>query len=277
MRATTRLDASVKRYMVRPGEPARLDRADPADASGFDGDKNDGLKKLGKLTIRLEELQELLYADQKHAILVVLQGMDSAGKDGTIRRVFSGVNPEGVRVASFKIPSVLESEHDFLWRVHQQVPARGEMVLFNRSHYEDVLISRVHGFIQRAVWERRYRQINAFEQSLTEEGTTILKFFLHLSRDEQKKRLKERLDDPTKHWKFRESDIQERRLWSAYMEAYEEALTKTSTTWAPWYVVPSDRKWFRDLFVSEQIVSTLERFRMRYPPLPPELRAAQVR
>jgi len=263
--------------MVRPGEPARLDRADPADASGFDGDKNDGLKKLGKLTIRLEELQELLYADQKHAILVVLQGMDSAGKDGTIRRVFSGVNPEGVRVASFKIPSVLESEHDFLWRVHQQVPARGEMVLFNRSHYEDVLISRVHGFIQRAVWERRYRQINAFEQSLTEEGTTILKFFLHLSRDEQKKRLKERLDDPTKHWKFRESDIQERRLWSAYMEAYEEALTKTSTTWAPWYVVPSDRKWFRDLFVSEQIVSTLERFRMRYPPLPPELRAAQVR
>jgi len=263
--------------MVRPGEPARLDRADPADASGFDGDKNDGLKKLGKLTIRLEELQELLYADQKHAILVVLQGMDSAGKDGTIRRVFSGVNPEGVRVASFKIPSVLESEHDFLWRVHQQVPARGEMVLFNRSHYEDVLISRVHGFIQRAVWERRYRQINAFEQSLTEEGTTILKFFLHLSRDEQKKRLKERLDDPTKHWKFRESDIQERRLWSAYMEAYEEALTKTSTTWAPWYVVPSDRKWFRDLFVSERIVSTLERFRMRYPPLPPELRAAQVR
>ncbi|MGA7862165.1 MAG: polyphosphate kinase 2 family protein [Thermoplasmata archaeon] len=266
----------MKRYIVRPGEPARLDRADPEDTSGFDGDKDDGLKRLGKLTVRLEELQELLYADQKHAILIVLQGMDSAGKDGTIRRVFSGVNPEGVRVASFKIPSVLESDHDFLWRVHQQVPARGEIVLFNRSHYEDVLITRVHGFIKRAAWERRYRAINEFERSLTEEGTTILKFFLHLSRGEQKRRLKERLDDPTKHWKFRESDIQERRLWPAYMEAYEEAITKTSTTWAPWYVVPSNRKWFRDLFVSEQIVSTLEGFRMRYPPLPPELRSARI-
>jgi PPK2 family polyphosphate:nucleotide phosphotransferase len=267
----------MKRYMIRPGEPARLDRADPDDSSAFDGVKDDGRRRLEKLTLRLNGLQELFYAENKHALLIVLQGMDSAGKDGTIRRVFSGVNPEGVRVASFKVPAPLESEHDFLWRVHAQVPAKGEMVLFNRSHYEDVLITRVHGFIERAVWERRYRAINEFERSLTEEGTTILKFFLHISRGEQKRRLKERLDDPTKHWKFRESDIQERQRWHEYMEAYEEALTKTSTAWAPWYVVPSNRKWFRDLVVSERIVSTLENFRMRYPPLPPELRTAHVR
>jgi PPK2 family polyphosphate:nucleotide phosphotransferase len=263
--------------MVRPGESARLDQADPDDTSAFKGTKDEGRKKLESLTRRLEELQNRLYAQHKHAVLIVLQGMDSAGKDGTIRRVFSGVNPEGVRVASFKVPSPLEAEHDFLWRVHAQVPALGEMVLFNRSHYEDVLITRVHGLITRPVWERRYREINDFERSLTEEGTTLLKFFLHISRGEQKERLKERLKDPTKHWKFRESDIHERRLWPAYMKAYEEALTKTSTRWAPWYVVPSNRKWFRDLFVSEKIVETLDGFRMRYPPLSPELRAARVR
>jgi PPK2 family polyphosphate:nucleotide phosphotransferase len=267
----------MTRTKVRPGESARLDRADPADTPDFDGTKEDGLKRLEKQTNRLEQLQELLYAEHKHAVLVVLQGMDSAGKDGTIRRVFSGVNPAGVRVASFKAPSVEESDHDFLWRVHAQVPARGEMVLFNRSHYEDVLFPRVHGLIPPGVWERRYHEINDFERLLTVEGTTVLKFFLHMSRGEQKLRLKERLDDPSKHWKFREADIQERTRWSAYMEAYEEALTKTSTRWAPWFVVPSDRKWFRDLFVAEQIVRTLEGFRMRYPPLPRELRGTRVR
>jgi PPK2 family polyphosphate:nucleotide phosphotransferase len=267
----------MKPDMVRPGEPARLDQRDPADTSGFEDGKEKGLRKLEQLTTRLEALQELFYADHRRAFLIVLQGMDTAGKDGTIRRVFAGVNPEGVRVASFKVPSPLESDHDFLWRAHQQVPARGEMVLFNRSHYEDVLITRVHGLIRKPVWERRYREINEFERSLCEEGTIILKFFLHLSRDEQKRRLKERLDDPTKHWKFRESDVQERQRWPAYMEAYEEALTKTSTTWAPWYVIPSDRRWLRDLIVSEQIVRTLERLRMRYPPLPRDLRTTRVR
>jgi PPK2 family polyphosphate:nucleotide phosphotransferase len=263
--------------MVRPGEPARLDRADPGDTSGFKGVKDDGLRKLEKLTLRLEELQELLYAEHQHALLVVLQGMDSAGKDGTIRRVFEGVNPQGVRVASFKVPTGREIDHDFLWRVHEQVPEKGEIVLFNRSHYEDVLTTRVHGLVSKPTWERRYREINEFEQTLTQEGTTILKFFLHLSRGEQKRRLRERLDDPTKHWKFRYSDLQERQKWASYMEAYEEALTRTSTTWAPWYVVPSDRKWFRDLFVSERIVSVLEDFRMKYPPLPPEFRTTQIR
>ena len=262
---------------VRPGAPARLNRREPDATPGFGGVKDDGRKALVKLTARLEELQELLYAEARHAVLVILQGMDSAGKDGTIRRVFEGVNPQGVRVALFRAPSDVELAHDFLWRVHEKLPTRGEIVLFNRSHYEDVLVSRVHGRISRKVWERRYREINEFERTLTEEGTTILKFFFHISRGEQKRRLQERLDDPTKHWKFREADLRERRLWTEYMEAYEEAISRTSTSWAPWYVVPSDRKWFRDLFVSERIVATLERFRMRYPPLPSELRETRIR
>ncbi|MCI4372199.1 MAG: polyphosphate kinase 2 family protein [Thermoplasmata archaeon] len=267
----------MKRCVVRPGERVRLARLDPDGTPGFSGVKDDGHRELNKLTARLEKLQELLYAERKHSVLVVLQGMDTAGKDGTIRRVFTGVNPQGVRVASFKFPSVEERAHDFLWRVHAQVPARGEMTLFNRSHYEDVLVPRVHGLIPRAVWERRYREINEFERTLSEEGTTVLKFFLHISRAEQKKRLKDRLDDPTKHWKFAEADLQERPLWNAYTRAYEEALTRTSTPWAPWYVVPSNRKWFRDLFVSERIVATLQGFRMRYPLLLPELRAVRIR
>jgi len=267
----------MRQCKVRPGERVRLSRVDPDSTPGFEGVKDDGRRELSKLTARLEKLQELLYAERKHAVLVVLQGMDSAGKDGTIRRVFTGVNPQGVHVASFKIPTPSERAHDFLWRVHEQTPARGEMVLFNRSHYEDVLVPRVHGLIPKAVWERRYREINEFERTLTEEGTTVLKFFLHISRSEQKRRLEERLADPGKHWKFGEGDLLERQKWSAYQRAYDEALTKTSTSWAPWYVVPSNRKWFRDLFVSERIVDTLEGFHMRYPPLPSQLRAARVR
>ena len=264
------------RFTVRPGQSIRLNRKDTGDVSGFDGGKVASRRTLEKLTARLAELQELLYAGHQHSMLVVLQGMDSAGKDGTIRRVFEGVNPQGVRVVSFKAPTVPELDHDFLWRVHEQLPARGEMVLFNRSHYEDVLFPRVHGLISRKVWERRYQEINEFERTLTQEGTTLLKFFLHIGRAEQKRRLQERLDDPTKHWKFRESDVRERLLWNSYTRAYEEALSKTSTTWAPWYVVPSDRKWFRDLVVSERIVHALEGLRMRYPPLPSGLRATHI-
>jgi PPK2 family polyphosphate:nucleotide phosphotransferase len=203
--------------------------------------------------------------------------MDSAGKDGTIRRVFEGVNPQGVRVVSFKAPTGAELDHDFLWRVHRETPGRGQMVLFNRSHYEDVLVPRVHGLIDRSEWERRYRAINDFERELTASGTTVLKFFLHVSRGEQKERLQARLDDPTKHWKFREGDLLERRRWPEYMEAYEDAISRTSTAPAPWYVVPSDRKWFRDLVVSDRIVHALEGLRMRYPPLPKEFRPARVR
>jgi PPK2 family polyphosphate:nucleotide phosphotransferase len=266
----------MKRYLVRPGERVRLARWNPRDSSGFRGVKDDGRKELGRLNVRLEKLQELLFAEHRHPVLIVLQGMDSAGKDGTIRRVFAGVNPQGVRVASFKRPTAPELDHDFLWRIHAELPSRGEMVLFNRSHYEDVLITRVHGTISKDVWERRYREINEFERTLTEEGTVILKFFLHVSRREQKRRLQERLDDPTKHWKFREADLLERERWSAYARAYEDALTATSTRWAPWCVVPSDRKWFRDLVVSDRIVSELERLRMKYPRLPSEWRSKRI-
>jgi PPK2 family polyphosphate:nucleotide phosphotransferase len=264
------------RYIVRPGEQVRLSRRDPDDSSGFTGSKEEGHKALEKLSRRLEALQELLYAEHRHALLVVLQGMDTAGKDGTIRRVFDGVNPQGVRVASFQRPSPVELDHDFLWRVHQETPPRGGMVIFNRSQYEDVLVTRVHGMIAPEVWERRYAEINQFERTLTEEGTTVLKFFLHISRAEQARRLSERLEDPTKHWKFREADLEERKRWRAYMTAYDEALTKTSTRWAPWYIVPSNRKWFRDLLVSTEIVDTLARWHMRYPGLPRALRGTLV-
>jgi PPK2 family polyphosphate:nucleotide phosphotransferase len=267
----------MQRGLVRPGSKVRLNKLDPGATTGFPGAKNEGQVQLEELTLRLEELQERLYAQHRHAVLVVLQGMDTAGKDGTIRRVFRGVNPQGVRVASFKRPTDLELDHDFLWRVHQQVPSRGEMVLFNRSHYEDVLVPRVHGEIDQRGCERRYREINEFERSLSEEGTTILKFFLHISRGEQKRRLKARLADPTKHWKFREADLADRRRWGAFMAAYAEALGRTSTPWAPWFVVPSDRKWYRDLLVSTEIVRALSRLHMQYPKLPAEWRNVRIR
>ena len=265
------------RYLVAPGSEVQLDRFDPRAIAPFPGDKDEGRRELAKLTGRLAELQELLFAEHAHAVLIVLQGMDSAGKDGTIRRVFEGVNPQGVRVVSYKVPTGPELDHDYLWRVHAQVPGRGEMVLFNRSHYEDVLVPRVLRTIPRSAVERRFREINEFERMLTEEGTTVLKFFLHISRREQKRRFQERLDDPTKHWKFRRSDLLDRRKWDAFQKAYEDVLSKTSTEWAPWQVVPSDHRWYRDWVVSDRIVRTLERLKMRYPPLPVELRGARIR
>jgi PPK2 family polyphosphate:nucleotide phosphotransferase len=267
----------VKQFLLRPNQPLHLDAWDPDDASSFDGGKEKAREAIEKLKGRLETLQELLFADHRFAVLVVLQGMDTAGKDGTIRQVFEGVNPQGVRVACFKEPSPQEAAHDFLWRIHQQTPGRGEMVIFNRSHYEDVLFPRVHAVIPRATWERRYAEINEFERVLSEEGTTILKFFLHLSREEQARRLNERLKDPTKHWKFQESDLLERKRWRSYVNAYEEALAKTSTRWAPWCVVPSDRKWFRDLVVCRRIVGTLESLGLRYPPLAPGIPRTRIR
>ena len=267
----------MDRYRVRPGTRVRLSRLDPRDDRGFGRAKDEGRSRLERLKQLLDPLQELLYAEHRHALLVLLQGMDASGKDGTIRRVFEGVNPQGVRVVSFKAPTPEEREHDFLWRIHPRVPRVGEIVLFNRSHYEDVLVPRVHGEIRRATWERRYRAINEFERELTEEGTTILKFHLHVSRREQKRRLKDRLADPTKRWKFAEGDVHERAWWPNYMAAYEEAISRTSTPWAPWYIVPSDRKWYRDLVVSDRIVRTLKGFRMKYPGLPKEFRSTRVR
>jgi PPK2 family polyphosphate:nucleotide phosphotransferase len=237
--------------------------------------KNEGRKQLLELNHRLEELQELLHAEHKHKVLIVLQAMDTGGKDGTIRHVFEGVNPQGVRVASFKKPTPEELGHDFLWRVHKQVPGRGEIVIYNRSHYEDVLVVRVHDLAPKGVWSKRYDHINDFERMLVDEGTTILKFFLHIDLDEQKERLQARLDEPNKRWKFNPADLEERKLWPKYVKAYEDAISKTSTDWAPWYVVPANRKWYRNLVVGTVIIEALEDLNMRYPE--PEFDPAEIK
>jgi len=262
------MEPKFTRYLLRPGTKFRLNDWDPGAKGGFDHKKGDGLKELQSLCKKLESLQGLLYAEHKRSLLVVLQGMDSSGKDGTIRRVFEGVNPQGVKVAKFGPPTPEELDHDFLWRVHAEVPGKGEIVIFNRSYYEGVLVERVHKLVPKSTWKARYRQINDFERLLVEEGTTVLKFYLHIDAQEQKKRLQERLDDPTKNWKFSVRDLPERGLWAEYMEAYKDALEKTSTDAASWYVVPSNHAWFRDLVVCTEIVETLQRMHMRYPHLP---------
>ncbi len=255
----------MKQYVVKPDTKVSLSKWDPNDTSGFKGNKEDALAEIAKLILKLEKLQEVLYAEHKHKVLIVLQAMDTAGKDGTIRRVFSGINPAGVNVASFKAPTAEELDHDYLWRIHKMTPGKGELVIFNRSHYEDVLVVRVHNFVPPEVWEQRFDQINEFERQLTRNGTTILKFYLHIDKNEQKERLQARLADPTKHWKFRLGDLEERKLWPAYMQAYEDVLSKTSTTYAPWFIVPANRKWYRDLVISSLLVETLEDLKMKFP------------
>ena len=255
----------MERYRVRPDEKIHLKDFDPGDVGKYDGEKDDGLEHLGELNQELEALQELLYAEHKHRLLVVLQGMDTSGKDGVIRHVFDGVNPQGVRVANFKVPTPIELDHDYLWRVHQQTPARGEIVIFNRSHYEDVLVVRVHAMVPEKIWQKRYEQIREFERQLVEEGTTILKFFLHINKDEQRERLQARLDDPTNRWKFNPGDLEERTRWDEYIEAYEDAINRTSTDEAPWYIVPSNKKWYRNLVVASLLVDTLKKLDMEYP------------
>lgn len=258
----------LQRYLVKPGEKIRLDDFDPDTTSGFDGSKEAGKKLIASYTDRLDDLQTLLYAQHEHKVLVIIQAMDTGGKDSTIRHIFSGVNPQGVRVASFKVPTPEEMDHDFLWRVHKQVPGKGEITIFNRSQYEDVLVVRVHSLVPEAVWKGRYEQINHFEKMLAETGTVILKFFLHISKDEQKARLIERRDDPKKRWKFNPGDLKERALWIDYMEAYEDAINRTSTEWAPWIVVPANHNWYRDLIVSHFLVQTLDHLKMTYPQAP---------
>jgi PPK2 family polyphosphate:nucleotide phosphotransferase len=255
----------MDRYRVKPESKVVLENYDPGDKSAFEGNKSDAKKHLIKLSHELFDLQEKLYAEHKHSLLIVLQALDTGGKDGTIRHVFTGLNPQGVRVANFKVPTPLESGHDYLWRVHKQTPEQGEIVIFNRSHYEDVLVVRVHELVPKEVWSRRYDQINDFERTLTEEGTTILKFYLHIDLAEQKKRLQARLDDPTKHWKFQIGDLKERALWSKYMRAYEDVFNKTSTRWAPWYIVPANRKWYRNLIIATIISDTIKGLKSTYP------------
>ena len=255
----------MKQYLVKPETKVNLSKHDPNDTDDFKGGKDAALAEFEKLNGKLEVLQELLFAEHKQKVLVILQAMDAGGKDGTISHVFEGVNPAGVRVASFKAPTAEELDHDFLWRVHKQVPGKGELVIFNRSHYEDVLVVRVHNYVPPEVWKKRFDQINEFERTLAENGTTILKFYLHIDLDEQKERLQARLDDPTKRWKFRLGDLEERKLWGNYMEAFEDVLSKTSTDYAPWYIVPANHKWYRDLVISSVLVDALEDLKMKYP------------
>jgi len=252
------------KFRVKPGRKIKLDKIDPDHTLGLKNDKH-SQGMLQKLTAQLDDLQYLLYASKKCALLVVLQGIDGAGKDGTIRHVMAGVNPQNCRVTSFKVPSAEEAAHDFLWRVHAAVPQRGEIGIFNRSHYEDVLVVRVHKLVPKTVWSRRYKQINHFERILAENDVRILKFYLHIGREEQKERFQERLEDRTKWWKLSPNDFLERKHWNEYMSAYEDAIQYCSTPWAPWYIIPANKKWFRNLAVSYIIVKTLQEMNMKYP------------
>jgi len=252
-------------HRVRPG--AKVHLADwPTDSKGgFAGNKQAREAALAVLNERLADRQQMLYAQGEHKFLVVLQGMDTSGKDGTIKHVFRTVNPIGVKVRDFKRPNDVELAHDYLWRVHEHTPRNGRMVIFNRSHYEDVVVVRVNDLVPADRWRKRFHHIREFERMLADEGTTIVKIFLHISKDEQRARLQERLDNPAKHWKFEHGDIAERRHWDAYTVAYQEAIAETATDHAPWWIVPSDRKWYRNMVVSQILIEALERLELRYP------------
>jgi PPK2 family polyphosphate:nucleotide phosphotransferase len=252
-----------RKLRVAPASNLRLATIDPGATHGVD--KEEAERRLAKNLERLSVLQYLLYAEAKRSLLVVLQAIDAGGKDGTIRRVMSGLNPQGVRVVPFKVPEGVEKRHDYLWRVHNAAPQAGEIGIFNRSHYEDVLVARVHGLVPKQVWETRYRQINDFERMLTENGTVIVKLLLYISKDEQAARFRERLSDKRKNWKFSPADIVEREYWDSYIEAFEAAIRECGTKWAPWYVIPANHKWFRNLAVSEVLVNVLEGMDLQYP------------
>jgi PPK2 family polyphosphate:nucleotide phosphotransferase len=253
------------RYRVAPGTAVDLSAWDPSEDSLFVGGKAASKEPLRLMRTELSSLQRLLWAESKHKVLIVLQAMDSGGKDGTIRHVFRGVNPQGVRVYGFKQPTPEELAHDYLWRVHKNTPGAGEIAIFNRSHYEDVLVVRVHDLVPEERWSKRYHHIREFERLLAEEGTTILKFYLHIDRDEQKERFQARLDEPESRWKFRKGDLADRALWPKFMDAYQAAIAETSTDYAPWYVVPANRKWYRNLVISSVLIETLGKLGMSYP------------
>jgi PPK2 family polyphosphate:nucleotide phosphotransferase len=255
-----------KRWRIQPGKAVDLRDIDPSSTAGGPDDKAAAHATFPELWDGLLDLQERLYAESGRSLLVVLQAMDAGGKDGTIEHVFKGLNPQGVRVSSFKAPTEEELAHDFLWRIHQQAPRHGEIGVFNRSHYEDVLVVRVHELVPKSVWKARYEHIRAFEQALVDGGTAIVKLYLHISKEEQAERLQARLDDPTKHWKFRAGDLAERERWDDYRAAFEDAIAETSTEDAPWYVVPGDHKWYRNWAVLRILTETLEAMDPQFPP-----------
>jgi PPK2 family polyphosphate:nucleotide phosphotransferase len=254
-------------FRILPGQSVDANALPTEDESLFPISKDEAKDLMKSMSKEIDELQTRIYAEGKHRLLVIFQAMDTGGKDGTIRSVFDTMDPQGIRVASFKRPGAHELAHDYLWRVHQQVPGNGEVVIFNRSHYEDILAVRVRNIFPEAVWSKRYEHIVNFEQMLTDEGTTIIKFFLNISLDEQKLRLQARLDDPEKNWKFNPGDLDDRALWPKFMEAYSDVFSKTSTDAAPWYVIPANRKWYRDLVVADILIKTLKGLDMKYPPV----------
>jgi PPK2 family polyphosphate:nucleotide phosphotransferase len=255
----------MKKYRIEPKRHVKLSDFDAGETSLAPGNKDETREKSAKIVEKLDALQELLFAEHKHKVLIVLQGMDTSGKDGTIEHVMGGFDASGTRVVSFKKPTSAELDHDYLWRVHKETPGNGEIVVFNRSHYEDVLVVRVHELVPEKTWKKRYDQINDFERMLAENGTLILKFFLNISRKEQKERLQARIEDPTKQWKFQHGDLEERKLWPKYQRAYEDVLSKTSTPWAPWFVVPANAKWYRNYVIGSIIADALESLDMKYP------------
>ncbi len=252
-------------FRIEPGRKVDVTSLPTTDESLFPMEKKEGEELMKTFAREIDELQTRIYAEGKHRLLVIFQAMDTGGKDGVIRNVFDKMDPQGIRVASFKRPSPLELAHDYLWRIHQEVPQNGDVVIFNRSHYEDILAVRVRDIFPKERWEKRYGHIVNFEQMLADEGTTILKFFLNISKDEQKRRLQARLDDSEKLWKFNPGDLDDRALWPKFMEAYSDVLSKTSTVSAPWYAVPADRKWYRDLVVADIVIKTLKGLGMKYP------------
>lgn len=258
------MDIATAHYRVVPGRRVDLNQWDPDDTAGIP-DKPRGKALLAVERDRIQLMQERLYAENRQSLLVILQAMDTGGKDGTIKGVFKGINPQGVRIWSFGVPSEEELAHDFLWRLHQHTPRNGMIGVFNRSQYEDVLVARVKNLVAKERWEARYETINDFEEGLTRAGTRILKFYLHISKDEQKDRLQARLDNPEKHWKFRTGDLEDRALWDEYQEAYREALERCSTEHAPWYVIPANKKWFRNLLIARIIADTLEDMDPQFP------------
>jgi len=262
-------------YLVPPGKPFHIRDAKTKDDGPFKDRAEAELLSANNIK-QIRELQDILYAQSKHAILVVLQAMDAGGKDGTIDYIFSGVNPQGCQVTSFKAPTPLEKAHDFLWRIHEAAPAKGMIGIFNRSHYESVLVERVRGLAEESVWKKRYDHINAFEKLLADEGTTIMKFYLHISKKEQAARLQARLDDPHKNWKFNPGDLEERKMWDQYMSAFDDLLERCSTEHAPWYVVPSDRKWFRNYVISDILLKTIQSLDVKYPAPIPDIKNYKI-
>jgi PPK2 family polyphosphate:nucleotide phosphotransferase len=253
-----------ERFKVSPGKKVRLTKFDPSFTDGHKSPES-AAEEIDDYQKKLRELQELLCAERRHSLLICLQALDTGGKDGTINHVLGAMNPQGCRVAAFKQPSAEEAAHDFLWRAHKVAPARGEVVIFNRSHYEDVLVVRVHNLAPEKIWSRRYKLINDFEKELAEHDTHILKFYLHISKEEQLKRFKERLDDPAKRWKISDADYKEREYWDEYVEAYQEALSKCSTERAPWFIIPANHKWFRNLAIARIVVEQMQALKMKYP------------